>query len=327
MGVRLAALLAALWLLGGCLDPADPGNLVPATADEDPRLPQVTVEVAGHSRALHVVTLGDPASPPLLLMHGTYSDARALMPLARRLSEGYFVVTWDQRGAGLSERITADELTFDSAVAEIDALRESLGLGGPVTLVGHSWGGGLAALYSARHPDEVVQVAMLEPMPFDGGWMNAQASRLFEFEYLNEVWNDQARFDVLLAASDHEALDLRAALTLDTGMSQYFCDAEAIPAWPTWRVGGYLEWARSRLLLEGRTFAYSFIEGIEAYTDPVLIVAGSCGGLSAPFQARQAEVWPNASVVEVDGVGHRLPMEDTDATFAALASYLTEVEG
>jgi len=217
-------------------------------------------------------------------------------------------------------------LSLDSAVAEIDALREALEISGPVTLVGHSWGGGLAALYTAGHPQEVVQVAMLEPMPFDGDWMDGQAKRLFEFAYFNEVWNDQARFDTLLAASDHEALDLRAALTLDTGMSQYFCDANAIPAWPTWRVGGYLEWARSRLLLEGRDFEYSFIEGIEAYNDPVLIVAGSCGGLSASFHSRQAEVWPDASVIEIEGVGHRLPMEDTDATFDALASYLNEVQ-
>jgi len=83
---HLAAFAAGSFLLCGCLDPAEPGNLVPATADEDSRLPQITVDVAGHRRALHVVTLGDRGAPPLLLMHGTYSDARALLPLAERLA-------------------------------------------------------------------------------------------------------------------------------------------------------------------------------------------------------------------------------------------------
>jgi len=310
----------------GCLDPSAPGNLVPATADEDPRLPQVEVEVAGHRRALHVVTMGDPSAPALLLMHGTYSDARALLPLGERLSSAYYVVAWDQRGAGLSERIGADEFSLPSAVEEVDALADALALEGPLTLVGHSWGGGLAALYTARHPERVAQVVMLEPMPFDGQRMDERARKVFDFDYFNEVWNDQARFDILLAAADHEALDARAALTLDTGMSNYFCDRDAIPPWPTWRVGGYLEWARSRVLLDGRTFDYSFVDGIEAFTDPVLIVAGECGALGADFQARQAVAWPDAHVVEIAGVGHRLAIEDTDATFDALRGYLAEFE-
>ena len=323
--VRRSVLLLALGL-GGCLDPAAPGNLVPATADEDPRLPQVELEVAGHPRAVHVVTMGDPDAPPLLLAHGTYSDARALLPLGERLAEAYFVVAWDQRGAGLSERITAEEFSLDAAVEEIDALRTALDLREPVTLVGHSWGGGLAALYTARRPTQVAQVAMLEPMPFDGDWMDERAREVFSFDYFNEVWNDQARFDALLAAADHEALDARAALTLDSGLSHYFCDRANIPPWPIWRVGGYLEWARSAVLLEGRHFRYSFVEGIEAFTDPVLIIGGECGGLNAAFQARQAVEWPNASVVEIPGTGHRLAMEDTASTFEALADYLEAFE-
>jgi hypothetical protein len=50
---------AAVW--SGCADRG--ADLVPPTADRDPRLPQARIEVAGKSRALHLETFGDASNP------------------------------------------------------------------------------------------------------------------------------------------------------------------------------------------------------------------------------------------------------------------------
>lgn len=93
----------------GCLDASSSGALVPPTADEDYALPQISMEIAGHTRAVHLTTYGVATQPVLLVLHGSLADHRALRPF-QVLSERYFVVMWDQRGNGLSERITQEDL-------------------------------------------------------------------------------------------------------------------------------------------------------------------------------------------------------------------------
>jgi proline iminopeptidase len=307
-----------------CLDPGDPGNLVPPTVDEDPALPRLDVTVAGHTRGLHLERFGDPAAPPLLFLHGTYSDYRHLRPLALALSDRYHVIVWDQRGAGLSERITREEFTLDAAVEEIDAVREALVPGEPVTLFGHSWGGGLAAMYAGRHPDEVEQMVLAEPMPLDQELMTEQAQEILDLDYLNPVWNDTGRMGAWLPLDEHAALDARAELVLESGMTRYFCDPEHPTPIPRWRVGGYLEWARNQVLLDGPRWTYDFTIGLEDYEEPVLILGGSCGALGAAFQREQASRFPSVAVVEIEDAGHRLTVERPSAVLQAARAYLYE---
>lgn len=305
-----------------CLDPEAPGNLVPPTVVEDPALPRLDVTVAGHTRGLHLERFGEPSAPPLLFLHGTYSDYRHLRPLAIALSDRYHVIVWDQRGAGLSERITAAEFTLDSAVEEIDAVREALVPGEPVTLLGHSWGGGLATMYAARRPDEVEQLVLAEPMPLDRALMTEQAREILDLDYLNPVWNDMGRMGSWLPLDEHAALDARAELVLETGMTRYFCDPEHPTPIPRWRVGGYLEWVRNQVLLDGARWTYDFTVGLEGYTEPVLILGGSCGALGASFQREQAPRFPSAAVVEIEGAGHRMTVEQPLAVLEAVRAYL-----
>jgi pimeloyl-ACP methyl ester carboxylesterase len=182
-----------LWLTSGCLDPGEPGNLVPPTADEDPLLPQLDVDVAGRARTLHLEELGDRAAPALFVLHGSFTDYRGLRPLAVELSSRYHVVIWDQRGAGLSERIDEGEFSLDSAIEEIEAVRAALVPGQPVTLIGHSWGGGLATAHASRHPTAVHQLVLVEPMPLTAALMNEQAAEIIQFSFFNAGWNDQVR--------------------------------------------------------------------------------------------------------------------------------------
>ena len=52
--------LALTLATAACLDPEEPGLLVPPTVDEDPALPRLDVTVAGHARGLHLERFGDP---------------------------------------------------------------------------------------------------------------------------------------------------------------------------------------------------------------------------------------------------------------------------
>ena len=106
-------------LLSGCLlDPTDDGALVPPTVDQNSALSNMAIEVAGHTRLIHYRTFGDSTNPALFIMHGSLSDMRAYLPL-QELQDNYFVVMGDQRGNGLAERVTEEEISYQAMVGEI----------------------------------------------------------------------------------------------------------------------------------------------------------------------------------------------------------------
>src|SRR5690349_12579367 len=102
-----------LTVLPACLDPSADGNLVPKTADEDPSIPQLSI----NGSTFHLETFGDPSAPVIVMMHnGPGGSYRGLLRLrgavdGERLEDHHLLVFWDQRSAGLSRRHAADEIT------------------------------------------------------------------------------------------------------------------------------------------------------------------------------------------------------------------------
>jgi pimeloyl-ACP methyl ester carboxylesterase len=91
--------------------------------------------------------------PPLLLLHGGLSDGRSWAPQLDSLAREYDVIAWDAPGCGGSSDPTTDLRLADYATAAAE-LVHALDVG-PVHLVGHSFGAGLALDVCARHPSLV----------------------------------------------------------------------------------------------------------------------------------------------------------------------------
>ncbi len=328
--LRAIALSAALLAAAppGCAPPGEVGALVPPTADDDPSLPQIRLEIAGRSRAVHVETYGEASSPPLLVLHGSYGDFRALRPF-RALADRYLVVLWDQRGNGLSERITAAEYTLDSIVDEIDAVRERFAPGRPATLLGHSFGGMYAALYTTRRPELVAELALLEPGPLNGTIFNDTYADVINVDLFDHGFSEMQWQNELLSPSSHEALDYRALMVLLNGrQTNYFCDPDRPPYYPVWRPGAYVESLRGGLIASGGglgapRFDFDFAEGLAEWPGRAVIVAGSCSAIGPDFQRRShAPLFADVEIVAVEGAGHRLFVEKFDEVLGALRSRL-----
>jgi esterase len=111
---------------------------------------------------------------PLVLLHGLLGSARNLATLARHLAErdaGLGVVSFDLTGHGASPPLPPGA---DAAAVAADVLASvrALGLGPPLTLVGHSLGGRVALQAARLAPDAVGLVVLLDippgPLAADG---------------------------------------------------------------------------------------------------------------------------------------------------------------
>ena len=316
--------------MASCQKLDEVGVLVPPTVDEDSNLPSVKVNVAGRDRLVHVRTFGNNTNPPLFFIHGSYTDSRPYRNICENLADKYFIVIWDQRGCGLSERITADEFSLETAVDEINAIKNIYAPNQKVTLIGHSWGGGLATLYTSKNPEKVSQLAVIEPMPLIDKDMQEVYKKIVEFSYSNASWNSLSRNSQALSANGHNELDYKAMMMLKSTLtSNYLCDKNNPTEWPIHRVGGFIEYVRNQRLgeLNGTnfTFNYSFIDGIQNYQDTVLILGGSCSSIGYSFQNQYSKPHFNAAkMVEIQNAGHRMNLEQFDAVMNAFKSFLIE---
>jgi proline iminopeptidase len=102
---------------------------------------------------------------PVIALHGGPGFRDYLPPDLEPLTSSFRLISYDQRGSGLSTVVTDPALlTAPAFVADLDRVRESTGIA-RVTLLGHSWGAGLAALYAISHPDRVERLLLVGPMP------------------------------------------------------------------------------------------------------------------------------------------------------------------
>ncbi len=310
-----------LLLYTACIDPSQPGNLVPATADASPDLPQISITVAGHTRAVHYRTFGDPADPVLLILHGSLSDMRAYLPL-QVLSDRYHVVMWDLRGNGLSERVTAEELTYEAMVEEIKAMKDHFSPHNRITILGHSWSAAFAASYIGTYPEEVQQAILMEPPGLSGEFMNqvGQALNLFTTGYMDMMYRTK-----YLTALEHELLDYDTLAVLHSSVRDFHCDSTSPPPWPVWRVGGYALIVWESNALEGTSFSYDFTENLGTFPREVLFVGTSCSPIGYDFQEQyNMTAFDHARILRLENCGHRILTEKFDELVTGLQDYLLE---
>ncbi|HMG11778.1 MAG TPA: alpha/beta hydrolase [Gemmatimonadaceae bacterium] len=115
------------------------------------------------------VELGDPAAPPLLLVHGlgcsAYTFHRNMPALA---AAGFRTIAVDLKGHGLSDKpVAGEEYTIDSLVEHLRDILDALALERPA-IAGHSLGASLSYHFASRYPERVRCLGLLSPVGLTG---------------------------------------------------------------------------------------------------------------------------------------------------------------
>ncbi|MCO4747307.1 MAG: alpha/beta hydrolase [Proteobacteria bacterium] len=324
--IPTAVLCGALWL-------ATIGeHVVPATVTDDVSLPAITV----HGVRLHAEAKGPQAAPVVIVLHGgPGDDYLALLDLGA-LSDDYRIVFYDQRGAGLSERVDVEQLTLEAYLTELDGVIDQFA-SEPVHLVGHSWGAMLASAYLGRHPDRVASATLIEP-----GFLTPEASRVF----LEEVGTPDLSFGLLRHAvwtgfeamhvsgpDNHARMDhfmLRFAMEAPSEghpLGGYFCDGDLSTAsLDHWRFGATASISIQQMISPDGSVQLGLDQDVDAYPGPVLFVTGACNVLigTAHQRAHHLDLFQNATLVEIPNAGHSLIGEKPEETVALLRDFLDD---
>ena len=290
---------------------------------DDLSLPSQTVNgVRLHLR----VADGPEGAPTIVVLHGgPGGDFRSLQALDA-LSDQFRVVFYDQRGAGLSERVSVDMLTLRGHLEELRAVIDLVSPDQPPILIGHSWGAMLATAYLGQYPGEVEAAVLIEPGYLDddghAAWQARSQTYLSGFDYLKEAVLTGFRAQHVAGpdpAARHDFLiGHMVGVFVNHPENPYHCGAGYTA--PSWRFGGLSSetWEQSpkddfeRLTAEAAEFA-----------GPVLLMAGACNDwIGAPLQQDHLSLLDNAELRVIPDAGHDVIWDNPRASLDAIRRFL-----
>jgi len=297
----------------------------------------------------HIVSSG--TQPPIVFLHGGpggYVHSSMIGELTRLRDLGHDVYLYDQSGSGLSDRrARPKDTTFDSHVSDLDEIIAHHVNAERVILMGHSFGGTIAAHFAARHPDRIAALILsspgdLKPNLYDdeGRWVN-------EVRYPPPP---ELKFIDTSATLDHDTslsrLPFRAIVSIALAQAfnvKFAPDSEVDAALNTMAS----KFTRSMVCdganvqpEEGGAGAYSRI-GVNFFPDdfrdprqdmqgmlaPVLVLHGQCDTIPYEAVAEYAALFPNADYQMIEQAGHELWWDQPDAYEAALRRFLLTQDG
>ena len=98
----------------------------------------------------------------VIFIHGIPTDYRVWKALTDRLSTNFHTISYSRRCAPPNQYNDYATSTIENNAKDLEELIQKVG-NSPVTLVGHSYGGPIAALYALKHPEYVSGLVLIEP--------------------------------------------------------------------------------------------------------------------------------------------------------------------
>jgi proline iminopeptidase len=273
---------------------------------------------------LYWAAYGREGAPRLLVLHGgpgAHHDY--LLPQMLALAEKYELIFYDQRGGGRSKTEDRSPMTWQTHVSDLALIAREL-VGEPLSIVGYSWGGLLALLYSVEAFERSEQinltparVVLIEPAPvtrpfraqFESSFSERQASA--SVQQLREQLAQSG-----LRERDPDAYRQRA---FELSVAGYFADPQRARELTPFRVMGRVQQQVWESLGD-----FDLLQRVEQVDCPVLILHGRHDPIPLEASEALARALPDARLVVLEHSGHVPYVEEPDALFGAIERFLDE---
>jgi proline iminopeptidase len=316
-------LTLALALVPACLDPGEPGNLVPGTVDDDPSLPRVEL----NGTVLHAEDFGPAGAPMIVAMHsGPGGDYRQHLPYAALADDGYHVVFWDQRGSGLSRRHDASDYSLEVYLEDLRLVIEEFSAGDePIVFLGQSWGAMYATWFISEHGDydgRIAGAVLSEPGAFTSEGLEDYIAEGFPpWSIVSEELNDVLWSEQVMSPADHERADYLQTVAILAEFPREHNDPDN-PA-PRWRQGAVVNSEVVEIALDE---GFDWTVGLDRFAPEVLFLRGELNeNMPLAHQQERASHFGASRVVTIMGAGHEALWEKSAECLSLIRAYLSEV--
>lgn len=237
------------------------------------------------------------------------------------------IVVYDQRGSGLSELVTDPALlTTEDHVRDLEALRVHVGAE-RMTLIGLSWGAGLAALYADRHPGRVERLVFVSPMaPARLPYWDQRMAKMSTLRGETATARRSAILARLGEATDAETVALCREQSDDTFRLYFHRSTPAKLAHAALRCDIPAAAIRNRTKVEAATLAslgnWDFRTKLARLSRPALVIEGE--RTNVPLDATQewAATLPDARLLLIPDAGHEVFVDQPQVFTAAVRQFL-----
>ena len=259
----------------------------------------------------------------LVVLHGgpgAHHDY--MLPQMLHLAERYDVLFYDQRGSGKSKVDGNEPIGWQTHVADLADIIREFKLD-PLSIVGYSWGGLLALLYSLESvSDKNVpapsRLVLIDPAPLARRYrkeFEAEFSRRQQSPELQRMRAELA--DSNVRETDPEAYRQRL---FELGVAGYFAHPANARDLTPFRVTGRILDSVWNSLGD-----YDLLPKLDQIRRPTIIVHGRDDPIPLASSTEGAKAM-NAKLIVLDDCGHVPYVEKPEQLFAAVDAFLAETD-
>nr|MDJ0578218.1 alpha/beta fold hydrolase [Xenococcaceae cyanobacterium MO_234.B1] len=286
------------------------------TSEIEHKMEEILVNIRG--LRLCLCTWGPKEGPLVLCLHGIIEQGAAWSEVAIRLAQkGYRVIAPDLRGHGKSDRVgKGGSYNLIDFLGDIDAIVEVLA-GKAFTLVGHSLGSVVAAIFASVRPQFVKNLILIETiLPTEAPEEEAAEQLATHLDYLAFPPEHPVFPDVEAAAARLR----QATPAISPSLAMILAERITEPC------EGGVRWRWEPLLRTragigfngiGRSRYLGLLKRIKA---PITLVYGDKSNFNRKEDLNEQQVaMPNAEKVVLSG-GHNLPLEEPQGIAKIISS-------
>jgi proline iminopeptidase len=269
--------------------------------------------------------IGNGPGVPLLALHGGPGGISCRFEVLAPLANDRPIIFYDQLGSGRSEHPSDTTLwRLPRFVEELAAVRRALNLE-LVHLLGHSWGGALAAEYMvAAKPEGVVSVIFSSPLISTPRWIaDADSLRKLLPDSIQRVLDENERAGTIDSPAYQVATD-----------TFYGRHVRRLPVVNEPRCEGVASndtiyrqmWGPTEFRSTGSLRSWTRAADMDEITAPTLFIAGEFDEARPTTLEEFRRTMRDARLVTIPGSAHAAMREKPAEYVAAVRAFLVEVE-
>ena len=286
------------------------------TTDYDAKIERKEVRLPIRGIDYCVYEWGDSSAPTLIYLHGWADMGATFQFVVDALEKDWFIVAPDWRGFGRTQTM-ADNYWFPDYLADLHALLQHYSPNTPATLVGHSMGANIAALYAGSFAERIARLINVEgfglpdkdpaeaPLRYRA-WIESLDSGL--------TFSSYADFGALARRIKKQSPRLSDA-------AAHFIARE----WGVADADGRIQLRADRRHKQPNAVLYRRAEAEacwRAIRAEILLVSGDSGPFSLELDAVDVLPFPKHETRVIEGSGHRVHFDAPKRLAAIIESFL-----